>query len=132
LAKSFFFVEFPWNPFSTINASRSASQLMLQAWLRASWNLWLGPCTQVLPFMVHPLWLPFSRIGSVSQHSAAFLSRMSKYRFVVGYHFVLFDCFLLPVLLIFQGFVQWLDYWVEGNGWSDYQYAPTTFRCSTC
>jgi hypothetical protein len=51
--------------------------------------------TQVLPFMVHPLWLPFSRIGSVSQHSAAFLSRMSKYRFVVGYHFVLFDCFSL-------------------------------------
>lgn len=43
---------------------RSASQLMFQAGLRANWNLWLGPCTQVLLFMVHPLWLPFSRTGS--------------------------------------------------------------------
>lgn len=35
-------------------------------------------------------------------------------------------------MLLFQGFVQWVDCWVEGNGWSHYQYASTTLWCFTC
>ena len=35
-------------------------------------------------------------------------------------------------LLHFQGFVPWVDYWVKGNGWPYYQYAPTTFWCFAC
>lgn len=43
----------------------------------------------------------------------------------------LLNCFCYEelYLLVFQRFVQWMDCWIEGNGWPYYQHAPTTFWC---
>lgn len=35
-------------------------------------------------------------------------------------------------LLHDQGLVQWVDFWVEGNGWSHHQHETETFWCLTC
>ena len=52
--------------------------------------------------------------------------------------YCVFGCYLLELFhedllyLHFQGFVSWVDCWVEGYGWPHYYNAPTTIWCFAC